>query len=300
VILLPLSFRHSYNTTNKIMRWREQRESTNVEDRRGLSGRHIAIGGGGLGTLIIIILTLLCGKDPSALFQQIQNDPGAAQTQTQTQGAPQADDTEHFVRAILGSTEEAWSDILRRSGMQYKKPTLVLFSDTVQSACGVSGSSTGPFYCPGDEKVYLDTNFFRELKTEFKAPGDFAAAYVIAHEVGHHVQNLLGTMRSVNQQQSRVGEVQANRYSVRLELQADCYAGIWAKYVQGRGLVETGDVEEALNAASAVGDDQIQRRSQGYVVPETFTHGSARERMDWFTQGFKTGDLRQCNTFASK
>jgi predicted metalloprotease len=280
------------------MRWREQRESTNVEDRRGLSGRHIAIGGGGLGTLIIIILALLCGKDPSALFQQVQNDPGAAQTQTQ--GAPQADDTEHFVRAVLGSTEDAWSDILRRSGVQYKKPTLVLFSEAVRSACGVSGSSTGPFYCPGDEKVYLDTNFFRELKTEFKAPGDFAEAYVIAHEVGHHVQNLLGTMRSVNQQQSRVGETQANRYSVRLELQADCYAGIWAKYAQGRGLVETGDVEEALKAAAAVGDDQIQKRSQGYVVPETFTHGSARERMDWFAQGFKTGDLRQCNTFASK
>src|ERR1700755_1793666 len=281
------------------MRWREQRESTNVEDRRGLSGRHIAIGGGGLGTLILIVLALLCGKDPSALFQQ-QKDSGAAQTQTQTQGAPQADDTEHFVRAVLGSTEDAWSDILRRNGAQYKKPTLVLYSDTVRSACGVSGSSTGPFYCPGDEKVYLDTNFFRELKTEFKAPGDFAAAYVIAHEVGHHVQNLLGTMRSVNQQQSRVGEVQANRYSVRLELQADCYAGIWAKYAQGRGLVETGDVEEALRAASAVGDDQIQRRSQGYAVPETFTHGSARERMDWFAQGFKTGDLRQCNTFAAK
>jgi predicted metalloprotease len=280
------------------MRWREQRESTNVEDRRGLSGRHIAIGGGGLGTLIIIVLALLCGKDPSALFQQIQNDPEVAQTQTQ--GAPQTDDTEHFVRAVLGSTEDAWSDILRRSGVQYKKPTLVLFSEAVRSACGVSGSSTGPFYCPGDEKVYLDTNFFRELKTEFKAPGDFAEAYVIAHEVGHHVQNLLGTMRSVNQQQSRVNEAQANRYSVRLELQADCYAGIWAKYAQGRGLVETGDVEEALKAAAAVGDDQIQKRSQGYVVPETFTHGSARERMDWFAQGFKTGDLRQCNTFAAK
>ena len=278
------------------MRWREQRESTNIEDRRGLSGRNIAIGGGGLGTLLIIILALLCGKDPMSLLQQVQNEPG-----TQTQNAPQqSDDTGHFVASVLGSTEDAWGSIFQRNNAKYRAPTLVLYSDAVRSACGISSSSTGPFYCPGDEKLYLDTNFFRELKTEFKAPGDFAEAYVIAHEVGHHVQNLLGTMKSVNQMQARGGQTKANRYSVRLELQADCYAGIWAKYAQGRGLVETGDVEEALRAAAAVGDDQIQRRSQGYVVPESFTHGSARERMDWFAQGFKSGDLRQCNTFSSK
>jgi predicted metalloprotease len=279
------------------MRWREQRQSSNIEDRRGLSGRHIAIGGGGLGTIIIIVVALLCGRDPSSFLQQ---GPVDSDVQTQSQGAPQNDEIKQFVASVLGSTEDAWSDIFRRNGAQYHAPTLVLFSDAVRSACGTNNSSTGPFYCPGDEKLYLDTAFFRELKTEFKAPGDFAEAYVIAHEVGHHVQNLLGTMDKVSQAQARSGKTQVNQYSVRLELQADCYAGIWAKYAQAKGLIETGDIEEALNAASAVGDDQIQRRAQGYVVPDSFTHGSARDRMSWFSQGFKTGDLRQCNTFGGK
>jgi predicted metalloprotease len=277
------------------MRWREQRQSDQIEDRRGLSGRHVVAGGGGLGVIVIIILAILCGKDPRALLQQqMPTDTGAP---AQTQTAPQNDEMKQFTAAILGSTEDAWGDILRRSGAQYRKPTLVLFSDVTRSACGAAGSSTGPFYCPGDQKLYLDTAFFQELKSEFKAPGDFAEAYVIAHEVGHHVQNLLGTMDKVSQAQSRAGQVQANQLSVRLELQADCFAGIWAKYAQSRGLVETGDIEEALRAASAVGDDQIQKRAQGYVVPESFTHGSAKERMNWFAQGFKTGDIRQCNTF---
>jgi predicted metalloprotease len=279
------------------MRWREQRESSNVEDRRGFSGRNIAIGGGGVGTLIVVILALLCGQDPRTLLEQ---GPVDTDVPAQTQGAPQNDTMKEFVARTLGGTEDAWSEIFQRSGARYRQPKLVLFTDGVRSACGVNGSSTGPFYCPGDEKLYLDTSFFNELKTEFKAPGDFAAAYVIAHEVGHHVQNLLGTMDKVAQAQARGGNVQANQYSVRLELQADCYAGIWAKYAEGRGLLETGDIEEAMRAAAAVGDDQVQKRAQGYVVPESFTHGSARERMTWFSQGFKTGDLRQCNTFGGK
>jgi predicted metalloprotease len=248
-----------------------------------------------------VVLAILCGKDPRQLLQQLPADQGGGRQQQQQQkpGAPgQEDDTTKFVRKILGSTEDAWKGILDRERKQYTEPTLVLFTDSVQSACGAAGASSGPFYCPGDQKLYLDTSFFRELKDEFGAPGDFAQAYVIAHEVGHHVQNLLGTMDQVNRAQSRGSEAEANQLSVRLELQADCYAGIWAKNAQSRGQVEPGDYEEALKAASGVGDDSIQKRSQGYVVPESFTHGSAADRMKWFTRGFQTGDLRQCNTFA--
>lgn len=278
------------------MRWRDQRQSSNIEDRRGM-GRTIAIGGGGLGTIIIIILAILCGADPRALLEQMPQEQRGPAPQQQQGQAPQNDEMRQFVASVLGSTEDAWGEIFQRSGQRYRQPTLVLFTDQVQSACGVNGSSTGPFYCPGDYKLYLDTSFFRELKTEFGAPGDFAQAYVIAHEVGHHVQNLLGTMDQVSQRQARSSQAQANQLSVRLELQADCYAGIWAKHAQYKGLLEPGDVEEALKAAAGVGDDNIQRRSQGYVVPESFTHGSSRERMNWFAQGFKTGDVGQCNTF---
>jgi predicted metalloprotease len=281
------------------MRWREQRESSNIEDRRGVSGRGIAIGGGGLGMVIIVLLAILCGADPRKLLEQLPADQG--QPAPQRQGAPpQNDDTRKFVGSVLGSTEDAWSDLLRREGKQYREPTLVLFTDAVQSACGRAGASSGPFYCPGDEKLYLDTAFFRELNDEFGAPGDFAQAYVIAHEVGHHVQNLLGTMDQVSRAQQRGGEAQGNQLSVNLELQADCYAGIWAKYAESKGLVETGDVDEALKAAASVGDDNIQRKSQGYVVPESFTHGSAQDRATWFNRGFQSGDLRQCNTFGSR
>lgn len=285
------------------MKLDDQRESDNIEDRRGGGMRRggIAVGGGGIGLIIIVVLAILCGKDPRQLLQQLPTDQGGTRPQQQ-QGQPgqpgQEDDTTKFVRKILGSTEDAWKGILSQEKLQYREPTLVLFTGAVQSACGQAGSSSGPFYCPGDQKLYLDTDFFRELKTEFGAPGDFAQAYVIAHEVGHHVQNLVGTMDKVNQAQSRSSEVQANQLSVRLELQADCYAGIWAKSAQSRGQVEPGDYEEALKAASGVGDDNIQRRSQGYVVPESFTHGSAADRMKWFTRGFQSGDIRQCNTFA--
>lgn len=275
------------------------RESTNIEDRRGM-GRGLAIGGGGLGTLVIIIIALLCGGDPRALLENL----GGGQQQVQQEQQPQQgrqqqnnqnDEQRSFVASVLGSTEDAWREILpQQARMQYQDPRLVLFEGQVQSACGVAGSSTGPFYCPGDNKLYLDFSFFRELKNEFKADGDFAQAYVIGHEVGHHVQNLLGTMDKVN----RAGN--SNTLSVRLELQADCYAGIWANHAQKKGRLETGDIEEALRAASAVGDDAIQKRAQGYVVPDSFTHGSSKERMQWFTRGFQTGDMRQCDTFRTR
>lgn len=276
------------------------RESTNVEDRRGM-GRGIAIGGGGLGMLVVLVIALLCGGDPRAILEQLGS--GEVQQQQQPQ-QPQnsanqpADEQASFVRSVLGSTEDAWREILpQQARVRYRDPKLVLFEGRVQSACGLSTSATGPFYCPGDEKLYLDFTFFRELKNEFRAPGDFAQAYVIGHEVGHHVQNLLGTMDKVNSFQQRAAQAQANRASVMLELQADCYAGVWANYAQKKGQLEAGDIEEALRAAAAVGDDSIQKSAQGYVVPDSFTHGSSKERASWFMRGFQTGDMRQCNTF---
>ncbi|MCA1622458.1 MAG: zinc metallopeptidase [Acidobacteria bacterium] len=271
------------------------RESTNVEDQRGMGGRGLALGGGGIGTLLLILAVWLCGGDPRALLDQLGGGTApSSQTQQAPQGQPNArnDDQAGFVKSVLGSTEDVWRKILpQQAGKQYQDPRLVLFTGQVASACGYASSATGPFYCPGDNKLYLDFGFFNDLKNEFRAPGDFAQAYVIAHEVGHHIQNQLGTM----------GKVQAagnsNEMSVRLELQADCYAGVWANYAQKQGLVEAGDAEEAIRAAQAVGDDAIQKRAQGYVVPESFTHGSAQQRMQWFTRGFQNGDMRQCNTF---
>jgi len=269
------------------------RESTNIEDRRGMSGRNIALGGGGLGTIVILLIALLCGADPQTLLDQLQGGAPqtASQPQQQQQGNPQTDEQRRDVASVLGSTEDIWREQFRRIGRQYQDPKLVMFTNQVQSACGIAGSSTGPFYCPGDNKLYLDYSFFNELSREFKAPGDFAQAYVIAHEVGHHIQNLLGTMEQVQ----RAGNT--NSDSVKLELQADCYAGVWAHYANQQGLVEAGDAEEAIRAASAVGDDSIQKRAQGYVVPESFTHGSSQQRVQWFQRGYQAGDMRQCNTF---
>ena len=275
------------------------RESTNIEDRRGMGGKGLALGGGGIGTVILLLLVWLCGGNPQTLLDQLGGGSAPTQQeQRQPQGNPNQqnaksnDDQRKFVASVLGSTEDVWRKVLpQQAGRQYQDPKLVLFTDRVQSACGVAGSSTGPFYCPGDNKLYLDFGFFNELAREFKAPGDFAQAYVIAHEVGHHVQNLLGTMGKVQ----RAGNTNAD--SVKLELQADCYAGVWAYYANQQGLVEAGDAEEAIRAAQAVGDDAIQKRAQGYVVPESFTHGSSRERMQWFQRGFQAGDMRQCNTF---
>lgn len=276
---------------------KEGRESTNIEDRRGMSGKGFAIGGGGCFTLILALVVLFLGGDPSSFLRQAQQDSVQVEQNQPVQSNQQEDAQKKFVSIVLATTEDSWRETFRRSGVQYRDPKLVLFRGQVQSACGAAGSSTGPFYCPADQKLYLDFAFFDELRNEFKAPGDFAQAYVIAHEVGHHVQNLLGTMDKVQNLQQRVGEAQSNQLSVRLELQADCYAGVWANYVKKQGKLEVGDAEEAIRAAAAVGDDMIQKRMQGYVVPESFTHGSAKERMSWFTKGFQTGDARQCNTF---
>lgn len=282
---------------------KDGRESDNVVDIRGMGGKGLAIGGGGLGLVVVLIYVLLCGGDPQMLLDQIGGG-GAQQSQVEQQqeqrGTQPTDAQGKEARVILATTEDAWRQILpQQANRKYQDPKLVLFTNSVNSACGQAGSSTGPFYCPADQRLYLDFAFFNELAREFKAPGDFAQAYVIAHEVGHHVQNLVGTMDKVNSYQQRLPEAQGNQLSVRLELQADCYAGVWGNYVQKQGKLEVGDVEEALRAASAVGDDTIQKRSQGYVVPESFTHGSSQERMSWFNKGFQTGDMRQCNTFSN-
>lgn len=273
------------------MRWRDYGQSSNVEDRRGMGGRGLAIGGGGIGMLVLILGALLCGIDPRQLLEGLPTD-----TQTQQQPGPAsnsinkpADENRQFAGAVMKMTEDIWGQVLpQQARVRYQPPKLVLFSGQVSSACGYASAATGPFYCPGDYNLYLDFDFFQELQREFKAPGDFAQAYVIAHEVGHHVQNLLGTMDKAQ------SAGQNNRISVALELQADCYAGVWAYYAQQKGLVETGDAEEALRAASAVGDDIIQKRTQGYVVPESFTHGSAQQRMQWFSKGMQSGQMAQC------
>jgi predicted metalloprotease len=277
------------------MRWRDQRESDNVEDQRSFSGRGLAVGG--VGGLVIVVIYLLLGGDPQALLQQVAENPEVG-TQTSRPLAPGEDELKKFISVVLADTEDVWRERFRQMGSQYREPKLVLFRGQVQSACGVAGTAVGPFYCPGDEKVYIDLAFYQELKNRFRAPGDFAQAYVIAHEVGHHVQKLLGISDKVSAMQSRASEGTANRLSVRLELQADFLAGLWAHYAQEQGIVEPGDLEEALRAASAIGDDRIQMRSQGYVVPDSFTHGTSEQRFHWFQKGFVTGDLRQSDTFA--
>jgi len=280
------------------MRWRGGRASSNVEDRRGMGRGGLAVGGG-LGTLVLVLLAAFCGVDPRQFLEQVPTDAGpGAQTQRRTN--PEEDEQAQFVRVVLGGTEDTWNGIFREQGGQYREPTLVLFTDQVQSACGRAGASVGPFYCPGDEKVYIDLAFYRELRTRFRAPGDFAQAYVIAHEVGHHVQHLLGTMDRVHAAQQRLRGGEANQLSVRLELQADCYAGVWANAAERQGVVEPGDVEEALNAASAIGDDRLQREGQGHVVPDSFTHGTSAQRARWFRTGLESGDVRRCDTFNTR
>jgi predicted metalloprotease len=279
------------------MRWRGERQSTNIEDRRGLSGGKIAVGGG-LGTIVIMIIALLFGTDPRQLLEQVpDNQPG--QVQTSRPQNPEEEELKQFVSVVLAKTEDVWSDIFVDNGRQYREPKLVLFTDQVRSACGIAGTAVGPFYCPGDEKVYIDLSFYQALRQRFNAPGDFAQAYVVAHEVGHHVQKLLGIMDRVNSMQQRVDERQANQLSVRLELQADFFAGVFARHVQNQGVLEQGDIEEALRAASAVGDDKIQRQETGYVVPDSFTHGTSEQRLRWFKKGYDTGDIRQGDTFST-
>lgn len=278
------------------MRWKGRRESSNVEDQRGMSPKGIV--GGGIGSIVIVIVVLLLGGDPGSLLNNLQMDSSTYNSNY----VESAEDKElaQFVSVVLAETENVWGEIFQQKDAIYRQPKLVLFNGSVQSACGVAGSSTGPFYCPGDEKLYIDLSFYNELQQRFHAPGDFAMAYVIAHEVGHHIQNLTGIMDKMNEFRSQLSEREYNKYSVRLELQADFYAGVWAHYTQQENLLESGDLEEALNAASAVGDDRIQKQSQGYVVPESFTHGTAEQRKRWFYKGFTSGDISQGNTFSTE
>ena len=281
------------------MRWRGERQSTNVEDQRSSSRTGLAVGGG-LGTVVILVLALLFGADPRQLLDQMQNRGPAEGTQTSQRANPQEDELKQFVSVVLADTEDVWKDRFRELGRQYREPTLVLFTNQVRSACGNASAATGPFYCSGDEKLYIDLAFYQELKTRFRAPGDFAQAYVIAHEVGHHIQHLLGTMDKVHQMESRMSDEQANQLSVRLELQADFLAGVWAHYAQQKGVIEPGDIEEALRAATAIGDDRLQMETQGYVVPDSFTHGTSEQRVRWFRKGLETGDIRQGDTFNTR
>ena len=276
------------------MRLGDQRRSSNVEDQRG-GGFGLPVIGGGIGTIIIVIVAALFGINPRALLQQGNPPAQQAPAQPASTTDPQVD----FVSAVLGDTEDVWQAYFKEhGGQQYQDPHLVLFSGAVQSACGFAQAATGPFYCPVDGKVYIDLAFFREMKERFQAPGDFAEAYVIAHEVGHHVQNLLGTSDKVHQLEQRSSEKQANQLSVALELQADCYAGVWANHAQKmRNILEPGDVEEALNAASAIGDDRLQMQSRGYITPDSFTHGTSAQRVSWFKRGFEGGELQNCETF---
>ena len=279
------------------MRWRDQRQSTNIEDRRGSRGG-MAVGGG-IGTIIIALVAYFLGIDPGSLPEQIPQ-PSSTGAQQGPGVDPAQDSVAQFVAVVLAGTEDVWRQILQEQGQQYREPTLVLFTDQVQSACGIAGAAVGPFYCPTDQKIYIDLSFFRELRSRFGAPGDFAQAYVIAHEVGHHVQKLLGISDRVHSAQQRTSKTGANDLSVRLELQADFLAGVWAYHAQKKGILEVGDVEEALNAASAIGDDKLQKESQGYVVPDAFTHGTSEQRARWFRRGLETGNIEAGDTFAER
>jgi uncharacterized protein len=277
------------------MLWQGRRESENVEDARGSGGGGRIVLGGGIGTVILVVLYLLLGGDPQALFNSQQAQlPQTAQYDSQ---APR-DEASKFVAVVLADTEDAWHEIFRQMGREYQEPKLVLFTDLIQSGCGFARGATGPFYCPQDWRVYVDLGFYRLLQERLGAGGDFAQAYVIAHEVGHHVQNLLGITDRVQAARRRVSEAEYNRLSVRLELQADFLAGVWARYADRvKHVVEAGDIEEAMRAASAVGDDRLQYRSRGYVVPDSFTHGTSEQRVRWFRRGYETGDLSQGDTF---
>ena len=281
------------------MRWREGTRSENIEDRRSARGSAGAAGGVGLiGLIAIVLIGMALGMDPVDLLQS--TDLSSISTNQQsTVPDEQQNQLADFVSLVLGDTENTWSLIFRDEfGQTYTKPRLVLFSGSVDSACGMASSATGPFYCPGDQKVYLDLDFFTELQDRFGAPGDFAQAYVIAHEVGHHVQNLEGTLQKVDRKRNQVSEKEANKLSVALELQADCYSGVWANRASKRDLIlDPGDLEEGLNAASAIGDDRLQKQAQGYVVPDSFTHGSSAQRVSWFRKGMESGDLADCDCF---
>jgi hypothetical protein len=280
------------------MRWEDGRRSDNVEDRRGMGGPAVAGGIGLVGVLLAVAVALM-GGDPTVVLEMMgssvnQPPPMATQARWPTVRDPQAD----FVSVVLADTEDTWNDQLGRRGMRYRPPTLVLFDGVVASACGTAQAAMGPFYCPNDEKVYIDLAFYRQLRQQLGAPGDFAQAYVIAHEIGHHVQHQLGIEQQVRRAQQGLSQARANQLSVRLELQADCLAGVWAHQTQAqRRTLEQGDLEEALNAASRIGDDTLQRQSTGRVRPDSFTHGSAAQRQQWFASGLRSGDMNSCDTF---
>lgn len=276
------------------MRWMGRQGSGNVEDRRGIGGP-VAVGGGIIGVIALLVNFLLGGNvDPSQIG--LPGQGGAQQPQT-TEAKAQNDQLAQFVSVVLRETENVWNEVYARQGEDYPEPKLVLFTGQVESACGGATSASGPFYCPGDQKLYIDLSFYDELKSRFGAPGDFAMAYVVAHEVGHHIQTLMGTSQKMARLRGSVSKEEYNRYSVMMELQADYLAGVWAHHVQGKGLLEAGDVDEALRAANAIGDDKLQREAQGHVVPESFTHGTSEQRMYWFSKGYKTGDISQGDTF---
>lgn len=289
------------------MRWRGRRGSTNIEDRRGRGGfaragtplRVGRAGFGGIGfVIVVVVVSLLLGVDPLTLLDGLEG--GGSPQMVERQVPAGQEDLEQFVSVVLADTEETWGAIFEAAGEDYPEPTLVLFSGAVRSACGTASAAVGPFYCGGDRKLYIDLDFFEELRRRFQAPGDFAQAYVIAHEVGHHVQNVLGILGRVSQRQQGVAQTEANALSVRLELQADCLAGIWAHDTRQKGLLEQGDLEEALNAASQIGDDAIQERTQGYVVPDSFNHGTSAQRARWFRTGLEEGRIEACDTFGAE
>ncbi len=287
------------------MRWKTGRRSKNVQDRRGSGGFRgggapLAVGGGGVGVLVLAVVIMLMGGDPTILLDQAASSNPDSSSQPRP-ASPEEDQLADFVTVVLADTEDTWNSIFPTAfGSEYQEPELVLFDDAVQSACGTAQSAVGPFYCPADQQVYIDLGFYQDLKNQLDAPGDFAQAYVIAHEVGHHVQNLTGVSEQVRAAQSGMSQTEANALSVKQELQADCFAGVWAYNAdEQRDILEPGDIDEALNAASQIGDDSLQKRSQGYVNPDSFTHGSAAQRVEWFKRGFTSGDVEQCNTFAS-
>jgi uncharacterized protein len=303
------------------MEWKGRRESQNVDDQRGQGGaggfgrggpqfripggsRIRSTGGGGLSGIIILVVLFFvlkaCGIDPLQVLTQGElGGPSGGVEQSQPRSEARNDEMTRFVKVVLAETEDTWSRIFEQNGRDYPEPTLVLFDGQVRSACGFASAASGPFYCPGDQRLYIDLGFYDTLSRQFGAPGDFAQAYVIAHEVGHHIQNIVGVLPRFNQMRQSMGEAEANAMSIRVELQADCFAGIWAHDTAQKGLLESGDLEEALNAANQIGDDTLQRRTQGYVVPESFNHGTSAQRVEWFGRGLKSGDLDACDTFSA-
>lgn len=279
------------------MRWGDGRRSENVEDRRGIRVSRGMVGGG-VGTLVLVLVALYLGIDPTVLLNQAPTVSVPPTGESREARPAEENLLAEFVSVVLADTEDTWNDLFRQAGSEYREPKLVLFTDAVESACGFADSAVGPFYCPGDEKVYIDLGFYREMRDRFRAPGDFAQAYVIAHEIGHHVQNLLGISAQVQNARARASQAEGNRLSVRLELQADCLAGVWAYHAdRARNIIEEGDVEEALGAASAIGDDRLQKQTRGFVVPDAFTHGTSEQRVRWFRRGLEGGDIERCDTF---